>query len=749
MHAVSWPRTSSVSCNSSSSSRISGSISSCTNRLTAAQGREQDGRAEQGSERSLVGGRQGRVESPAGSITGGGAAGQGGRGRGRYGGGRGGGRGGDVTGGGRGGGGGQRRGGLRSGGAGDSPFSNTRLKSFAELEHLVQQYGTSIKARDLSAMFSRLKIVPAASLKQKVALLQQMLQLLEPQLQQWQPRGLGEVMLTCSKLGYGGAELYSSCLGVFISKLQQADVQGLANVVYAVATAPDDSTKQKCWPVVEQQLLPAFTEAAADGQAAPQETSNVLWGVATMEQQLSPEQLQHLLTGFVRVVDEAEPQAIANVTLAIAKMQQQVPAGQLQKLMEALASKLPSAKPQHVANTMWGVARLQPQPFYPAPLLEPKAKQAIIRMLPAMIPQHFANIAWAYGMLGYQDEQLLLPLFNRARTSFFIQEGSTSRKGEATTQHLGNMCWAAAVLNMQQLIGHVKHFATAVSGKWEDTAPEGKQQLYQVHMWLLDQQGNSRGLSGCLSAQQLQECKEQWQERVDKTAASGRTSTAHKAIFEAARHLQGLGQPSQFAVRETAQLNTFPVICDSDLAPAPAATRTAPPSFLGPCFHCLQAYAAVSTAATAAWHLHGVHWLSACSALNPSSSSSSGGGGRRSSGLAASHGWVRGAAGGGGRVQGSKRGGGSNDSPFSDIKDELCRASAAGPAVRQQHKGECSKGHVLPAKISISSISGAEVRSSTAVVAAPGASAAAVSAKDHGRGHVDMLQAGVWGSRGV
>ena len=446
------------------------------------------------------------------------------------------------------------------GGAGGSPFSNIRDKSFADLQQLLQQYGGSIKRGDLLAMFSRLKSVPEADAKQKVALLQHLLQLLEPQLQQCQPRGLGEVMLTCSKLGYGETQLYSSCLEVVVSKLQQADAQVLANIVYAIATAPTDMTRRQCWPVVKQQLLPAFTEAVADGQAAPQGISNVLWGVATMGQQLPAEQLQLLLIGFVRVVGEAAPQGIANVILAAAKMQQQVPAGQLQKLVEALADKLHSADPQAITNTMWGVARLRPQPFFPSPLLKPKAKQAILRLLPAMVPQGLANMAWACGMLGYQDEQLLLPLFNRGSKIMFAEGGSSSTEVGATCHALANMCWAAAVLDMQQLIRHVEQFAAAVSSKWEEAASEGKFQLYQVHMWLLDQQGNSRGLSACLSAQQLQECKEQWQKDIAECAASARTFPTHRAVFVAAQCLSGLGQPAQLEAVTADGLHTIDVV---------------------------------------------------------------------------------------------------------------------------------------------------------------------------------------------
>ena len=153
--------------------------------------RGRGGRAGRGGSMSHAGGRQGRDEGWVGSGSGGGDGGQG-----RWGASRGGGRGGGGgRGRGRGGGGGGRgRGRMGGGDAGDSPFSNIRDKGFAEL----QQYGGSMTQGDLIAIVSRLKSVPAASLEQKVILLKQLLQLLEPQLQQFQPRALGEVMLTCS-----------------------------------------------------------------------------------------------------------------------------------------------------------------------------------------------------------------------------------------------------------------------------------------------------------------------------------------------------------------------------------------------------------------------------------------------------------------------------------------------------------------------------------------------------------------------
>ena len=177
-----------------------------------------------------------------------------------------------------------------------------------------------------------------------------------------------------------------------------------------------------------------------------------------------------------------------------------------------------------------------------------------------MIPQDLASIAWACGMLGYWDEQLLLPLYKKAREVFFLGGGSSSTGVVVTTQHLANMCWAAAVLNLHQLISHVEQFAAAVSRKWEEAAPEEKLQLYQVHMWLLDQQGNSRGLAGCLTNQQLQECREQWQKGIGEVVASAKASSAHKAVYAAAQQLSFLGQPAELEAQTADGLHSIDVL---------------------------------------------------------------------------------------------------------------------------------------------------------------------------------------------
>ena len=403
-HPAFRPRNSRILSSSSSSSSSSSESSDNNYKSPAAAhdgGRGRGGRAGRGGSRSQAGGRQGPDEGWVGSGSGRGSGGQGG-----WGAGRGGGRGGGGRGRGRSSGvGGRGRGRMGGGDAGDSPLSNIKDKGFAELQQLVQQYGGSMKQGDAVAIVSRLKFVPA-SLKQKVLLLKQLLQLLEPQLQQLQSRGLAEVMLTCSKLGYGDAGLYhiwpglyTTYLWFFVSKLQQADGRTLSNTIYATATAPNGMTRQQCWPVVEQQLLPAFIKAVADGQASPQAISNVVWGIATLGEKLSRLQLQELVKCLLTQLGAAKPQEIANSIWGVATMGQQLPDQQVQLLVAGLVNKLDVVKPQAIANTVWGVATMEQR--VSAEQLQPLLKQ-LVQMLVTAKPMDISHTVWGIATMGQQ-----------------------------------------------------------------------------------------------------------------------------------------------------------------------------------------------------------------------------------------------------------------------------------------------------------------------------------------------------------
>lgn len=99
------------------------------------------------------------------------------------------------------------------------PFTDVRLKSFRQLQHLVAAHGRSARIADITAMMSRLKTVDDSSAADKVLLLDQLWQLLLPQLPHAAARHCAEVMLTASKLGHAPQGLFESCLQQFVRQV--------------------------------------------------------------------------------------------------------------------------------------------------------------------------------------------------------------------------------------------------------------------------------------------------------------------------------------------------------------------------------------------------------------------------------------------------------------------------------------------------------------------------------------------------
>jgi hypothetical protein len=60
--------------------------------------------------------------------------------------------------------------------------------------------------------------------------------------------------------------------------------------------------------------------------------------------------------------------------------------------------------------------------------------------------------------------------------------------GDYVIQDLCNLCWSATVLDLQQTVPQVLQLAAASSVLWHTAIAENLQQLYQVHLWLLDSQ---------------------------------------------------------------------------------------------------------------------------------------------------------------------------------------------------------------------------------------------------------------------
>jgi hypothetical protein len=101
-----------------------------------------------------------------------------------------------------------------------------------------------------------------------------------------------------------------------------------------------------------------------------------------------------------------------------------------------------------------------------------------------------------------------------------------------------------AVLNMHQYVPQVLQLAEAASRVWGSTVLDDLQQLYQVHLWLLDHKlvpaegGKGAGLLQVLSQQQLDEGHQAWQDQLTSNAAAA-PSLLQQQVFKALQQLPG------------------------------------------------------------------------------------------------------------------------------------------------------------------------------------------------------------------
>jgi hypothetical protein len=429
------------------------------------------------------------------------------------------------------------------------------LKSASTVDRLlqlVQQHAAELNLIHISAAYTqavtlcRNSVLPQQQPAAVQQLFSQLHQLAGKLQQQCRARELANIIWACGRLRC--ADAAAVLLPVFLqdSNLQQAEARHVANVLWAAATLK--------LQVTPEQLQALLLRLSAVLQAAkPQGVSNALWALATLQKQygaqlvskqMLSDQLQLLLQHSQELLPQANPQAIANTLWAFATMQQQVPADALQEMLERFEAVLAQARPQAIANTLWACGQLH---FIPLQLLSaleqhPQQLQAV---LAAATPQELANMAWACGQLGYRGKLLPVALLHKA-VELLQSKGTDSFK----IQGLCNLCWAAAVLDMQQEISQVLQLVAASTHMWETAIEEAQLQLYQVHQWLLDSQlpAPGQGLSGVLTQQQLEQCRASWEQAL----AGGvqlRRSELQQSVFSAVQQLP-LGWQQQPAMEQ-------------------------------------------------------------------------------------------------------------------------------------------------------------------------------------------------------
>jgi hypothetical protein len=251
-----------------------------------------------------------------------------------------------------------------------------------------------------------------------------------------------------------------------------------------------------------------------------------------MGQHVPQPQLQQLLGRLGAVLSGANPQNVSNTLWAVATMGQQVPLPQLQLFLTAFQQRLPAADPQHVANLLWACGKLQYLPLQLFQSLE-QHRQQLQRVLAAANPQQLTNMAWACGRLAYAVQ--LLPGLLLQQAVKLLQDGGT---GSFKSQELCNLCWSAAVLDLQQCVPQVLQLAAAAGQVFSKASGQELQQLHQVHLWLLDSQLPTRGqgLSGVLTQQQMAQCRASWEQQLTATAEQ-QSSHLQQSVYAAVLQL--------------------------------------------------------------------------------------------------------------------------------------------------------------------------------------------------------------------
>ena len=86
--------------------------------------------------------------------------------------------------------------------------------------------------------------------------------------------------------------------------------------------------------------------------------------------------------------------------------------------------------------------------------LQQQTPKQLAQLLAAADPPHLANMAWACGQLGYRGQLLPGKLLQQAAN---LQPDGGA--GSFKLQELCNLCWSAAVLDLQQCVPQVLQLA--------------------------------------------------------------------------------------------------------------------------------------------------------------------------------------------------------------------------------------------------------------------------------------------------
>eukprot|EP00878_Enallax_costatus_P009709 GHUV01010141.1.p1 GENE.GHUV01010141.1~~GHUV01010141.1.p1 ORF type:complete len:931 (+),score=337.08 GHUV01010141.1:213-3005(+) len=277
-------------------------------------------------------------------------------------------------------------------------------------------------------------------------------------------------------------------------KRQQLDAKALCKAVCAAANVNYSIPSQVMQEIVDKVLQSIGDVPTAADCIGPSEIARLTWSVAVTGHQLPKQQSEQLLYQFYRYRKSAGADTVASMLWAVAKMGERPSLQQLQQLLTVFVNKLQSSSFTAVADVTWACAKFG---YLRKDYL---SQPTVLGAVPTATSEQVAQLALACGELGYHCEPLLHAVMKRI----------LQLQRDSPVQALVDACWAVALLDLQHNAAEALQLISTVSKQWAQLTGRSTalQQLYQVHLWLQDNQlEGGRGLLGVLTPQQLQECQ--------------------------------------------------------------------------------------------------------------------------------------------------------------------------------------------------------------------------------------------------
>jgi hypothetical protein len=205
----------------------------------------------------------------------------------------------------------------------------------------------------------------------------------------------------------------------------------------------------------------------------------------------------------------------------------------LNTLLTHLQAQLPSCSMLDISSSVAACGRMQ---YAPLQLLAALEQQPVLLkgLLDAAVPTELATLAAACCQLGYSSNVLPGVLLQQA-----IQVHLDSTASSCSMRDVCDLCWCAAALDLRQCVPQVLQLVGMCDAQmWGEAEDKQVCSVYRVHLWLLDSQlpAPGWGLRGELSQQQLQQCKDSWEQQLKQSAAA-RSHGMHKSVLAAFRTL--------------------------------------------------------------------------------------------------------------------------------------------------------------------------------------------------------------------